>query len=469
MITNGSNVPPINPDLLALQKILKSAGQDAVLETTLANIYVDRYANTMRYCHGWGFWLQWDGSRWKRDQKRIAFDYIRRIIEVENATRKAGPAKASTARGVEQYVQANPQLATVPDDWDTDPWLCACPGGTIDLRSGDLRPSRPDDLITKSFAVTPAPVGTETPRWSQFLTEATQGDIELIAYLQRLAGYCLTGVTTEQMFAFFYGDGGNGKGTFINLLSWLLGDYAVTSATSTFTETRHEAHPTDLAMLCGSRLVTAQETEAGKRWKEARIKSLTGGDRITAHFMRQDDFTFDPTFKLLISGNNKPNLKSVDAAIRRRVHMILFTNRPEQPDPQLRDKLQAEASGILRWCIEGCLEWQTEGLRPPAVVLDATEAYFADQDSFGQWLEEKCDTGPNKGGATEVLFNSWRSWAEHNGEEPGTVKDFKAEMEKRGFEYSKKVKTPEGEKRGYRGLWLKPVDTSDQYQNRGDR
>ena len=329
MNINGRNTPPtINPDLVELKKLLKGAAQDAVLETALANIFVDRHANTMRYCHGWGCWLQWDGNRWKRDLKRVAFNYIREIIEEENTARKSGPAKASTARGVEQYAQANPLLATVPDEWDTDPWICATPGGTIDLRTGELRESRPNEMVTKSLAFAPAPVGTETPIWTQFLMEATQGDTELIAYLQRLAGYSLTGVTVEQMFAFFWGEGGNGKGTFINTLHEIFGEYAVVAPSQAFTEARHDGHSTEIAMLCGARLVTAQETESGRTWKEVQIKSLTGGDPITARFMRENNFTFKPTFKLMVAGNNKPNIRSVDAAIRRRVQMILLPTSP---------------------------------------------------------------------------------------------------------------------------------------------
>ena len=209
------------------------------------------------------------------------------------------------------------------------------------------------------------------------------------AFLQRYIGYCCTGLTTEHTFVFAYGTGANGKCTFINTLANIFGDYATVADMGTFIATKAERHPTDLAKLRGARLVVAQETQRGRRWDETKIKALTGGDRMTARFMRQDFFDFVPTFKLFIAGNHKPRLT---ASTRPCGGACCSCRLPCRSPPAERDpsyeKLRAEWPAILRWCIDGCLEWQRIGLAPPAIVRDATEAYFADQDTLEQWLDD---------------------------------------------------------------------------------
>jgi len=182
----------------------------------------------------------------------------------------------------------------------------------------------------------------------------------------------MTGVTTEHVLFFLYGTGANGKGIFLRTLAAIWGDYAVTASMDVFTEGKYERHPTELARLRGARLVIAQETEKGRHWNESRLKALTGGDKITARFMRQDFFEFTPQFKLMIAGNHKPSLKTVDEANRRRIQMIPFTvTIPEaERDLNLFNKLKPEWPGILRWALNGCLEWQRLGLAPPPVVRD---------------------------------------------------------------------------------------------------
>jgi putative DNA primase/helicase len=213
----------------------------------------------------------------------------------------------------------------------------------------------------------------------KFLSDVTAGDRELQAFLQRMAGYCLTGTTTEQVLFFLWGTGANGTGTFLNTLRGIWGDYAAVAPMDTFVVTRSESHPTDVAGLRGARLVIAQENQSGHQWDEAKIKALTGGDPMSARFMRQDFFTYTPQFKLAISGNHKPSLHSVDEAIRRRMRLPPFNVKiPERDrDPDLPEKLRAEWQGILRWALDGCLEWQRTGLAPPAVVLEATNDYLA--------------------------------------------------------------------------------------------
>ena len=243
----------------------------------------------------------------------------------------------------------------------------------IELKTGTSRASRREDYATKCAG---AAIEGECPLWLQFLDAVTAGDGDLQAYLQRVAGYCLTGVTIEHVMFFLHGSGANGKSVFINTLVGAWGDYAAIAPMETFVETtQSDRHPTELAKLRGARLVVAQETEQGRRWAEAKIKALTGGDKIAARFMRQDFFEFTPQFKLMIAGNHRPSLTSVDEAIRRRIHLIPFTVTisPEKRNLKLGDELRKEWGGILKWAVAGCLEWQRIGLAPPVGEATATQ------------------------------------------------------------------------------------------------
>jgi putative DNA primase/helicase len=293
-------------------------------------------------------------------------------------------------------------------------------------------PAQPQDMMTKCAAVAPSP-SSDCPRWQAFLNEATGADPLLQRYLQKIAGYVLTGVTIEQALFFVYGPGGNGKSVFLGTLSNILGDYAAVAPMDTFTASKSDRHLTEIAMLRGARLVSVSETEEGRAWAEARIKQLTGGDRVTARFMRQDNFTYTPAFKLLIVGNHKPVLKNVDDAARRRFNIIPFTCVPRAPDKDLDQKLRSEWPQIMRWAIEGCLLWQKEGLRQPDVVADATRGYFDDQDILGQWIEQDCVTGEGKWDPVAKLFASWQEFAARGGEEPGSKRSFGDALTKRGF------------------------------------
>jgi P4 family phage/plasmid primase-like protien len=292
--------------------------------------------------------------------------------------------------------------------------------------------------------------GGAYPLWYSFLEEITGGDAELATFLQRVAGYCLTGSIREHALFFLYGTGSNGKGVFLNTLCAILGDYSAVAPMETFTAAQGERHPTDLAMLRGARLVASQETESGRRWAEAKIKAMTGGDPITARFMRQDFFTYDPAFKLLIAGNHKPSLGGVNEAIRRRFHLVPFAVTITNPDRELSDKLRAEWPGILAWTIEGCQSWLETGLQPPRTVTAATLSYFAEEDSIGQWIEECCITGRDQWDIGHRLWQSWTRWTEVNRELPGTRKAFAEVMAARGHPAEKSHGA-----RGYRGIKLK--------------
>jgi putative DNA primase/helicase len=305
---------------------------------------------------------------------------------------------------------------------------------TLDLRTGLARPHRREDYNTKITAVA-ADERVPIPLWTEFLGTVTDHNKELQEYLQRLSGYCMTGVTIEHVLFFLYGTGANGKGVFLNTLHGIWGDYAAVASMETFIETKFPQHPTDLAMLAGVRLVIAQETEKGRAWAEAKVNSMTGGDPITARFMRQDFFTYTPKFKLVIAGNHKPSLRSVNEAVRRRLQLIPFTVTipAEKRDKQLTEKLKAEWPGILNWALQGCLWWQKDGLQPPAIVREASEAYFTEEDAIGRWIEACCAVDKAYSESSGALYRSWKKWAEDAGERPGSNKALTKTLDERGF------------------------------------
>ena len=409
---------------------------DILTEDSAALEFARLYADRLRYCHSIGAWFQWDGFAWRQNVTKLARHWARelarRLSQDEPAKTRYVANKAGFAIAVESLAQGDPTLAVTSEAWDGDPWLLGTPGGIVDLQTGRLHDPRPEDGITKLTAIAPTP-SIDCPQWLAFLDQATGGDKELIRFLQQWAGYCLTGLTREHALVFVYGPGGNGKSVFLNVLTGILAAYATTAAMDTFTASKGDKHPTDLAMLRGARLVTASETEEDRAWAEARIKQMTGGDPITARFMRQDFFTFVPNFKLTIVGNHQPMLRNVDDAARRRFNIVPFTRKPARPDRQLEVKLQAEWPGILRWMIAGCLDWQANGLVRPSSVVSATEAYFVEQDLFGQWIADECKIEPAAWSPSADLFESWSKYARAAADEPGRGKAFGAAMRRKGF------------------------------------
>lgn len=287
-----------------------------------------------------------------------------------------------------------------------------------------------------------------------------------MAYLQLMVGYCLTGVTSEHALFFLYGTGANGKSVFVNVLTTILGDYAANAPMDTFMEARTDRHPTDLAGLRGARFVSSIETEQGRRWNESKVKAITGGDKVSARFMRQDFFEYVPQFKLVIAGNHKPSIRNVDEAMKRRLHLIPFTVTipPERRDGRLTEKLLKERDGILAWAVEGCSLWQRQGLKPPASVVSATEEYFEAEDALGQWIEERCLLAKTHREGVSELFADWREWAERAGEYVGSVKRFSELLAARKFEKCRLT----GGARGITGIALRPKPYSHGYPYRDD-
>ena len=355
-------------------------------------------------------------------------------------------ASATTITAVERLARSDLRHATRHDDWDTDPFLLNTPGCVVDLCTGEAQPNRPGDMMTKQTAVTP---GSGCPLWRNFLHRITDGDADLEAFLRRMVGYCLTGSTGEHAMFFAYGTGANGKSVFCNAISGIMADYHRTAPVDVFMASRTDRHPTELAGLQGARLVTATETEENRRWAESRIKTLTGGDPIAARYMRQDFFEFTPVFKLFVAGNHKPRLRTVDEAIRRRLHLIPFsvTIPKAERDPGLPEKLKVEWPGILAWAIEGTVEWHTNGLQPPAVVTNATLEYLAGEDLIAVWLEDRCYQEGDARTLASELYKSFKEWAEATGERTMSQRAFSTTLESHGY---RKEKTMEG--RYFHGL-----------------
>jgi len=425
-------------------------------EEKLALRFSELYADRLRYVHRWGRWLIWNGSRWIVDDTQHALDMVRdhcrstsmmcKETEKSKATRLASK---STVSNVLQLASSDRRVAATTEQWDGDLWSLNTPLGTVDLRTGAVREHRREDYITKSTLAGP---GGDCPVWLAFLDRVTGGDVHLQSFLQRLAGYALTGSTSEQALFFLYGTGANGKSVFLSTLAGLLGDYAKTTPSSSFTVNASEQHPTDIARLQGVRLVTAVEVEDGARWAESRLKALTGGDRIAARFMRCDFFEFLPQFKLFIAANHKPGLRSVDEAMKRRIVLVPFTVTipKDLRDPKLPVRLQSEYPGILAWAIRGYLEWQKQGLNPPPIVRDATEDYLSGEDLFGRWIEDRVVVTAGAWAPNALLYSNYRQYCLSEGEEACSRKRFAQQLDTRGFRRERRSSA-----RGTRGLMLR--------------
>lgn len=449
----------VNTDIITKRRLEPILSNEAVSEDFAGLQFIEQHGRDLRFCHDSGCWYRWDDQIWRQDKTKLAFQFARELarslVEDADEKKRTSVGRAAFASGIEKFAKGDPRVAVSIDYWDSDPWLIGTPGGTVDLRTGALRPGIREEGITKTTLVTPAK--QDCPLWNRFLREATGDDADLIRFLKQWCGYSLTGVTREHALVFVYGPGGNGKSVFLNIVTGILKQYACTAAMDTFTASKTDKHTTDMAMLRGARLVTASETEEGRAWAEARIKQMTGGDPITARFMRQNNFTFVPQFKLTVVGNHKPVLRNVDEAARRRFLIIPFDKKPEKPDRELEQKLMAEGPAILQWMVDGCLDWQRSGLVKPDSVITATKDYFSDQDLFVHWLDEDCDCEKGNNDKSETsseLFRSWKEFALTAGHPPGTRQSFNDKMDQEGFKFYRSAK-----KREFFGIRLKPKAT----------
>jgi putative DNA primase/helicase len=331
--------------------------------------------------------------------------------------------KALSRRHIEdalKQLQSLPEIVTRADAFDRDRWLFNVKNGTIDLRTGELREHRREDLITRIAPVEFNPASERPRLWEEFLAEIFGGNCGLTDFVRRACGYALTGSVSEQKLFFLHGSGANGKTTFLETLMYVMGGYARRLAPSLLFAASRDMHPTGLADLKGSRLAVTTEVEFGKRLAEAVVKELTGGDRLAARRMRQDSFEFEPTHKVFMCGNHLPVVRGSDHAIWRRIVLIPFsvTIPEERQDKDLTGKLRAEAAGILNWLVTGCLEWQKKGLGEPCDVTTATRAYRSDMDALGVFLSDHCVLTPKAQTTSADLYKAYGQWCEKNSEYP---------------------------------------------------
>ena len=365
------------------------------------------------------------------EASRAADEDIRKRI----AKHAMASESAHKLRAMLEMASSEPGIPVLPDQLDRDPWQLNVYNGTVNLRTGALEPHRADHLITKLAPVSYDP-DADCPLWLSFLDRVMDGDRDLIGFLQRAVGYSLTADTGEQCFFILHGSGANGKTTFLQAISALLGDYALQTPTDTLLIRRGGGIPNDLARLRGARLVTAIEADEGRRLAEALVKQVTGGDKVTARFLHAEFFEFVPEFKLWLGTNHKPAIRGTDWAIWRRIRLVPFnvTIPPEEQDHQLGQRLLAELDGILAWAVQGCLDWQREGLNPPPAVVNATAAYRDESDPLGTFLEDCCILDDNARAQAGPLYDTYRQWCKSNGEDAVTSRRFSRQLDERGFD-----------------------------------
>ena len=415
---------------------------------------VHYHGNDLHYCYEWGKWLAWNGSNWQQDDEVIvvqrAKDTVRRIYDeaagAANDEERQPIARWALRSETKQRIDAMIDLArsepgiAISSSWlDSDPMLLNCLNGTLDLRTGELRPHDRSDLCAKI-----APVvfdrDASSPLWDRFLDVVTGRNIELKSFLRRCIGYTLTGDITEQVLLFLHGNGSNGKTTFVEAIRSILGDYAQKAPQEMITMRRFDGGvPNHVARLQGARMAVLNEVEEGRYMAEAQVKDLTGGDRIPARHMRAEWFDFTPTHKLWVCGNHKPVIRGTDNGIWRRIRLIPFTvTVPEdQRDPHLKERLLAEGAGILAWAVRGCLDWQREGLGTPEIVQVATNSYRGEMDVLGQFLEDSCLQQPTASVPKGELYTAYEAWCEQSGERPIAKRTFGQRLREKGFEERK--------------------------------
>lgn len=456
--------PPLNPPDI---KNMTDMGN--------AERFIDHCGQDISYCHAWKTWLIWDGSRWQVDDtgavERFAKDTVRKIpleaaLAPSDKKRKAvlkhAQRSESAARlaAMIRLAMSDETVVTKPDEFDNNPMFLNAPNVVIDLlawKSG--KHNRAHKLMKQ--VIPQYDQNATCPAWDAFLHKIMGGNENLIRFLQRAVGYSITGQTSEQVVFFLHGKGSNGKSTFLEILRYILADYAMNTPTSTIMRSEGStAANNDVARLRGARLVTAVETEENQRLAESTIKSITGGDSITARFLFSEFFEFKPEFKLWLACNHKPIITGVDNGIWRRIRLIPFgvIIPDSEKDIDLPNKLKAEAAGILNWMLEGCKQWQEQGLGMPEEVAAAVKEYRGEMDTLAQFFTDCCILSPSVFAAASQLYEAYQKWADMSGERAVTQRVFGSKLSERGLEKRR------GGKSGnfvYSGIALRATEPSE--------
>lgn len=406
-------------------------------------------------------WMHNEGTHWERDDRLHRFTAAKAVCReaaesAEKAQTQAKLCSSGVGSAVLHLARSEPQINTAVADWDSSPMLLNTPGGVYDLRTGCAVP-RERHLFTQVAGVAPAPMAT--PVWLKFLQEVFADDVEMIEFMQRWFGYCLTGDIREQVLLFLYGVGSNGKSVLLDVQRAIAGKYGHNLPAEALMTAKHERHPTTFAALQGKRLAISSEIEESSHWAESRIKSLTGDSTLTARFMRGDEFTFNITHKHVLAGNFKPRLKGDDYAMQRRMVLVPFTQQftGTRRDESLSEKLKAEYPGILAWAIAGAAKWAESGLLIPQSVRESSKEYMAEQNDIELWIDECCDVGDGLRCKSSDLYASYAAWKARNGEVAGSSKVFSQRLERK----FSKGKTAAG--MVFKGLQLKPEHQQSDY------
>ena len=394
-------------------------------DTGNADLMVARHAHRLRYVPARGQWIRWDGMRWGwcddiGEAIQAATDTVRAIAGTTDAV-KAFKTKSLSRRGLEamaSLASRNARARVAAETLDADPWILNTPSGTIDLRTGLLRPHSPDDNCTKVTGVPHAP-GAAAPRWQAFLDETFAGDTGMVRFFQRLAGYSALGIVTHHVLPFLHGEGGNGKGVATEVLLEVLGDYASTAPHGFLMAGKDDESA--IARLAGLRLVVTSEVNQRSRFDEAKVKLLTGGDHLTARFLYGRHFTFRPSHTLWLMGNHQPRVEAGGESFWRRLRLVPFTNTvPEEKKVEglARELVDAEGSAILDWIVAGALEVQRLGLAEPEGVVAATARYAESEDALGRFVDDRLHLGggPAARVDTAEMRTVYARWCRAEGE-----------------------------------------------------
>ena len=436
--------------------------------------FVKEYKGKLLHCENWGCWLIYKDGRWVRDNsnetqglaKKIILRYYHQASTIENDKERKElvkhALKSETQRAVNAMIElSKSDLAVTPDAFDKDPYIINLKNGTLNLETMEFWKHRPEDLLTRQMNIEYNPMAI-CPRWISFLNKIFNQNKDLIEFIQKALGYSLTGDTGEDCLFILYGTGQNGKTTFLKTISEIWGDYALDTPTETLLAKERDNIPNDLARLRGARLVTSSESQEGRRFNEILIKKLTGRDRITARFLRQEFFEFDPTFKIWIATNHKPVVRENSIAFWRRIRLIPFTVQipNEEIIPNFEKILLEEKEGIFNWILEGFRKWRENRLGIPEEVKKATQDYRDEMDVLGEFIEAKCIEDASARATTKELYELYCSWCEENNEKPMGKLAFSRRLEERGY---KAVRLGHRQERGWQGIGIKSsVTTHDE-------
>ena len=432
----GSIVQPtviVNPkaDPRSVPTLSRSKPLFPLTDIGNAQRLVAYFGNALRYVSEWDSYLVWNGRFWQRDTGSVRT--LGRAIEVARAMRvEASQAsvpglrdeismwslksdQATRVHAMVDLARGLPEVLLDHTSLDCDPWSLQCENGVLDLRQGTLVKVDPSRYITRSTGVIYDASAT-CPTWDRFL-ERVLPDSPTRVFMQRLAGYCLTGNVSERILVILHGYGRNGKSVFLRVLQSILGGYAGTAAPSLLMAKAYESHPAETAALYGLRLAVTSEIKKGRVFDEEAVKRLTGNDVLACRGMRENWWNFTPTHKLIVATNPKPRVRDSSDSIWDRILMVPFTQRIQdsEVDRKLVDKLIAEAPGVLAWAVRGCALWVDSGLRVPEAVRAATHEYRQEEDIVGRFLLECCDLQANGMTPTHTLTQLSNRWTEANG------------------------------------------------------